>query len=96
MEENQLKEPPPPGTPITLQFIEDRRSLGQKMFTRMRGRVKGEPEGLAMEDARWWFMFGWVMRSVASGLPDDPARVEDAFTQFTLGTGESKAEPNGT
>jgi len=87
-----MREPPPPGTPIELQLIQDRRSLGQKMFTRMRGKVRGEPPSVAEQDARWWFMFGWVLRGVAGGLPDDPAVVEDAFLQFTLSTGESKVE----
>ncbi|MES2209930.1 MAG: hypothetical protein V4515_07055 [Chloroflexota bacterium] len=43
--------------------------------------------------SQWWFMLGWVMREMAFGLPkDDPEMVIDAFTQFTLATGESKVK----
>lgn len=74
---------------IDLQLIEDRRSLGQRMLTRMRGRLQGEPHGMPIDASQWWFMLGWVMRGCAAGLPDDEANVEQAFIQFTLATGES-------
>ena len=86
-----MRKPPPPGTPVTLAIIEDKRSLGQATLSRVRGRIAGEPAGIPEAASQWWFMLGWVMRGVAFGLPkDDPALVEDAFMQWTLMTGESK------
>lgn len=86
---------PPPGTPVTLHLTEHRRSLGHKVFDRMRGRVAGEPQGVAEQDARWLFLLNWVLRGMAVTLHDDPAMVEDAFVQLTLATGESKMLPPG-
>ncbi len=88
-----MKQPPPKGTPISLAIIEDRRSLGQAVLKRLRGRVRGEPPNVPDEAGQWYFMLGWVCRSVAYGLPDDPALVEDAFAQWTLMTCESKRGP---
>jgi len=87
-----MREPPPPGTPITLHLIEDRRSLGQRVLSRLRGKVAGEPPNVPDEAGQWWFMLGWVTRGVAFGLPDDDALVVDAFEQWTLGTGESRVK----
>lgn len=87
-----VRKPPPPGTPVTLAIVEDKRSLGQATLKRLRGRMGGEPKGVSEEASQWWFMLGWVCRSVTFGLPkDDPALVEDALAQWTLMTGESKA-----
>ena len=52
--------------------------------------MMGKPAGVPEDAARWWFMLGWVLRGVATPLPDDPAVVEDTFEQITLATGESK------
>jgi hypothetical protein len=78
---------------VTLHLIEDRRSLGQLMLTRMRGKLAGEPRGVPDDASQWWFMLGWVMRGCAAGLPDDDEMVEQAFIDFTLATGESKVLP---
>ena len=88
-----MREPPPAGTPISLAIIEDRHSLGQAVLKRLRGRVRGEPPNVPDEARQWYFMLGWVCRSVAYGLPDDPALVADAFVQWTLMTGEAKRPP---
>lgn len=86
-----MRKPPPPGTPVTLAIIEDKRSLGQGTLSLARGKIAGEPAGVSESASQWWFMLGWVMRSMAFGLPNDtPEAVMDAFEQFTLGTGESK------
>lgn len=73
--------------------IEDRRSLGQRVLSALRGRVGGEPPGVSEAASQWWFMLGWVTRGCAVGLPDDERQVIDAFAQVTLGTGESKGPP---
>jgi hypothetical protein len=75
---------------VRLQLIQDRRSLGQRMLSRIRGRIQGEPPGVPEEASQWWFMLGWVMRGCAAGLPDDEDQVEAAFAEFALATGESK------
>lgn len=86
-----MREPPPPGTPVTIALVEDKRSLGQAVLTSIRGGIGGEPEGVSELASQWWFMLGWVMRGMAFGLPkDDPEMVIDAFTEFTLASGESK------
>jgi hypothetical protein len=88
-----VRKPPPPGTPITLAIIEDKRSLGQATLSQVRGKIHGEPVGVTAEASQWWFMLGWVMRSMAHGPPkDDPAMVLDAFAEFTLATGESRTQ----
>lgn len=86
-----MRKPPQPGTPISLTIVEDRRSLGKAVLTAFRGlEIAGEPADIPEKASQWWFMLGWVSRSVAYGLPDDPAAVVDAFAQFTLATGESR------
>jgi hypothetical protein len=89
-----VRKPPPPGTPITLAIIEDKRSLGQETLSLVRGRIAGEPAGVPEAASQWWFMLGWVMRSMAYGLTKDSAEmVFDEFVEFTMATGESR--PNG-
>ena len=77
-----MRKPPKPGTSIELAIIEDRVSLGQAVLTRLRGRVGGEPPAVPEKTSQWWFMLGWTTRSVAFGLPDDPAAVEAAFVEW--------------
>jgi hypothetical protein len=71
---------------VTLQLIEDRRSLGQRVLSRIRGRIDGEPQGMTDEASQWWFMLGWVMRGCAVELPDDEKKVEEAWIDYTLAT----------
>jgi hypothetical protein len=74
-----------------IQAIEDRRTLGQRVLTALRGQVAGEPGEVEEKASQWWFMLGWVTRGCAVGIPeDDELRVIEAFAQFTLGTGESR------
>ena len=76
---------------VTLSVVEDRRSLGQRVLTRIRGRIAGEPPGVTPEASQWWFMVGWVLRGCAIGT-DDEELVEETFVALTLATGESHVE----
>lgn len=81
------------GTAVTRAIVEDKRSLAQAVLKRLRGRVGGEPPDVSESASQWWFMLGWVCRSMAYGLPrDDPALVEEALAHWTPGTGESRRE----
>ena len=77
-----MSDVPPPGTPVDLYLVEDRRNLGQRVLARVRGRIPNEPPDVSIESSQWWFMLGWVMRSCIF-ISDDEEQVIDTFSATT-------------
>jgi hypothetical protein len=86
-----MDELPPPGTPIDLAIIENRASLGQRVFSRIRSIATDQPPDVPEESAQWWFMLGWVTRgcAIVATKDDQDELVVTTFQSIVKATREA-------